>query len=129
MHALWRFLLDSQLCLTVCAGPGGILAGAEKLALTTALAGFVVLGSQVHRTLTCFPPACRGLMGRQGLGRLPEGGGVRLHTSDCCSVIYEKHQYYHKWEVLPGREGCVWQAGERIYVEVIVQQYHHYNYY
>lgn len=30
-----------------------MLAGAEKLALTTALAGLAVLGSQVHRVLTC----------------------------------------------------------------------------
>ncbi len=42
----------------VVAGPGGVLAGAEKLALATAVAGFAVLASQVHTgsslAFTCF---------------------------------------------------------------------------
>ena len=71
VHALWHVLPDFQLCLIVYAGPGGILAGAEKLALTTALAGFVVLGSQVHRVLTCFPQS----WAEAGVGEDRGGGG------------------------------------------------------
>ena len=65
------FLPYFQLCTDVCAGPGRVLAGAEKLALTTALAGFVVLGSQVHSVLTW------GVwVGEEGGG----GAGLRTHV-------------------------------------------------